>query len=117
MLVIPMRVTSERILRHSFAMPLFNWSGSSNRPTVSSGVWTHWVVTIPATIVVLGICRMWYVFIEWRQALPERISTYGDFVIWTRLRNKKARWGRRSREMEESVIRIQNENENVDAFS
>jgi hypothetical protein len=72
-----------------FAMPLFDWSSSSNSPIVHSGFWICWVITIPATILVLGIWRTWYVFEEWRQALPQKRRLYNDFGLWIRSWSKK----------------------------
>lgn len=51
-----------------FAMPLFDWSAAQGSDVVSSRFWIYWVVTVPGTLVVLGLWRAWWAFDSWNQA-------------------------------------------------
>lgn len=60
-------------------MPLFDWdtSGSHN----GNKFWIYWATTLPATILVLAVWRVWYVFDEWRQTHGTK-NTCNDMRLW-----------------------------------
>lgn len=66
-------------------MPLFDWSSP---PGATGKFWIYWAITIPSTILVLVIWRVWYVFDEWRQANGTKASVYNDIRFWVNS------WGR-----------------------
>jgi len=68
---------------------MFDWTSSPNSLVVHSAFWIYWVITISATVLVLGIWRTWYVFEEWRQSLTQKGRLYKDFGLWIRSWSKK----------------------------
>jgi hypothetical protein len=67
-------------------MPLFNWTSP---PVINSSFWIYWVITIPATFLVLAIWRIWYRFDEWRVSQSDRNTMYRDVLLWMRPRKKR----------------------------
>jgi hypothetical protein len=63
-------------------MPLFEWSSSTQAPGAAGKFWIYWTATIPATIFVLVIWRLWYVFDEWRWSREEKGTIYRDIRAW-----------------------------------
>ena len=53
------------------AMPLFDFSNSSGAPTVKSGFWIYWAITIPLTTVVLVAYLTYLVRIQRRDRLED----------------------------------------------
>ena len=49
-----------------FGMPMFNWDAERERDVVSHRFWIYWAVTVPGTLAVLIVWRLWWVFDEWR---------------------------------------------------
>jgi hypothetical protein len=72
-----------------FAAPLFDWNSdpSSGGGIIKKRFWIYWVITIPATCLVLGCWRMWYRFEEWRSWNGEG----GDLWKWIRGRKDRDR--------------------------
>jgi heme/copper-type cytochrome/quinol oxidase subunit 2 len=52
-----------------FSMTFFNFQASDGTPQVSKEFWIYWVVTIPITIVIVGV---WYVWEKKREARYDR---------------------------------------------
>jgi uncharacterized membrane protein len=73
-------------LQAFFAMPLFNWGSSTSDSTslVNAEFWIYWAVTVPSTILVLLVWRLWYVFDEWRWSREKKGTVYSDFRAWIR---------------------------------
>ncbi|KAE9376117.1 hypothetical protein N431DRAFT_333189, partial [Stipitochalara longipes BDJ] len=69
-----------------FAMPLFDWGSSSSAG--GHKLWIYWATTVPATILVLVVWRVWYVFDEWRQTNGAN-STHKDLFSWVKARGAK----------------------------
>ena len=67
-------------------MPLFDWSSSTSMPSATGNFWVYWATTIPATILVLVIWRVWYVFNEWRQTNGTTTRIHKDFQGWVNSR-------------------------------
>lgn len=66
-------------------MPLFEWSDSpSSSPGAKGNGWVYWAVTLPATVLVLVVWRIWYVFDEWRWCRVKKESVIRDFWAWVR---------------------------------
>jgi hypothetical protein len=74
-----------------FAMPLFNWNAERQSDVVNSRFWVYWAVTIPGTLAILGVWRLWWMFEEWRVKKEEVSGVWGDVVGWIR------NWGRKER--------------------
>ena len=53
------------------AMPLFDFSNPSGAPTVKSGFWIYWAITIPLTTIVLVAYLTYLVRIERRDRLED----------------------------------------------
>ena len=53
-------------------MPLFDFSNLSGAPTVKSGFWIYWAITIPLTITVLVAYLTYLVRIQRRDRLEDR---------------------------------------------
>jgi hypothetical protein len=64
-------------------MPLFDWNAPSGS-VVNSRFWIYWVTTIPATITVLILWRLWFRYEEWRRQVGAKNSVYTDFGLWLR---------------------------------
>ncbi|TVY41047.1 hypothetical protein LSUB1_G003808 [Lachnellula subtilissima] len=45
-----------------FAMPLFDWDAETQSGVVKNRFWIYWVVTVPGTVAVLVVWRLWWVF-------------------------------------------------------
>ncbi|CAF9910965.1 MAG: hypothetical protein HETSPECPRED_010250 [Heterodermia speciosa] len=45
-----------------FSMSMFNWLGTDGSPVVSERLWIYWSITIPLTVVTLGIWLGWDVW-------------------------------------------------------
>ena len=52
-------------------MPLFDFSSPSGAPTVKTGFWIYWAITIPLTTIVLGIYLTYLVRIQRRDRLED----------------------------------------------
>jgi hypothetical protein len=50
-----------------FAMPLFNWDAETQSGVVKSRFWIYWAITVPGTVLVLVVWRLWWVFTYWNQ--------------------------------------------------
>lgn len=57
-----------------FAMPLFDWSAPHGSEVVNSRFWIYWVVTVPGTLIVLGVWRVWWIFEQWKQAREQNVD-------------------------------------------
>jgi len=77
-------------------MPLFDWEASTSSSVVKTRFWIYWAVTVPATVIVLVLWRMWFKFDHWRMARGEAGSFWND--AWTWLKN-----GRPEPELEKSM--------------
>ncbi|KAK0509623.1 hypothetical protein JMJ35_008017 [Cladonia borealis] len=53
------------------AMPLFDFSNVSGAPTVKTGFWIYWAITIPLTTIVLGVYLTYLVRIQRRDQLED----------------------------------------------
>ena len=53
------------------AMPLFDFSNSSGAPTVKTGFWIYWAITIPLTTIVLGAYLTYFLRIQQRDRLED----------------------------------------------
>lgn len=49
------------------AMPLFNWDADVQASVMKNRFWVYWAVAFPATLLVLGSYRVWWVTQEWEQ--------------------------------------------------
>ena len=49
-----------------FAMPLFDWSAERGSEVVGGRFWVYWVVTVPGTVLVLGVWRAWWSWDDWK---------------------------------------------------
>ncbi|PMD29435.1 hypothetical protein L207DRAFT_538850 [Hyaloscypha variabilis F] len=65
-----------------FAMPLFNWEASASSDVLLSRFWIYWAVTVPATVIVLVLWRMWFKFDHWRMTRGESSSFWKDARTW-----------------------------------
>jgi hypothetical protein len=63
-------------------MLLFEWSSFTEASGATGRFWIYWAATIPATILVLTISRLWYVFDEWRWSREEKGAVYQDIRTW-----------------------------------
>jgi hypothetical protein len=63
-------------------MPLFEWNSSASSSGATGHFWIYWAATIPATISVLVVWRLWYVFDEWRWSCEKKGSVYQDLWAW-----------------------------------
>ena len=52
-------------------MPLFDFSNPSGAPTVKTGFWIYWAITIPLTTFVLGAYLAYLVRIQRRDRLED----------------------------------------------
>ena len=52
-------------------MPLFDFSNPSGAPTVKTGFWLYWAITIPLTTIVLGAYLTYLVRIQHRDRLED----------------------------------------------
>ena len=52
-------------------MPLFDFSNPSGAPTVKTGFWIYWAITIPLTTIVLGAYLTYLVRIQHRDRLED----------------------------------------------
>ena len=52
-------------------MPLFDFSNPSGAPTVKTGFWIYWAITIPLTTIVLGVYLTYLVRIQRRDRLED----------------------------------------------
>ena len=52
-------------------MPLFDFSSPSGAPTVKTGFWIYWAITIPLTTIVLGAYLTYLVRIQHRDQLED----------------------------------------------
>jgi uncharacterized membrane protein len=72
-------------------MPFFQWDTNVSKSIVTTRFWIYWVITIPATFLVLGTWRMWYKFQEWRESNGEGKNFTGDFLVWSRHGSSRGR--------------------------
>ena len=54
--------------------------------SATGNFWVYWATTIPVTILVLVIWRVWYVFNEWRQLNGATTRIHKDFRAWVNSR-------------------------------
>lgn len=52
-------------------MPLFDFSNVSGGPTVKTGFWIYWAITIPLTTIVVGAYLTYLVHIQRRDRLED----------------------------------------------
>ncbi|KAI0414723.1 hypothetical protein F5X98DRAFT_348416 [Xylaria grammica] len=58
-----------------FSMDMFNWFAGADMPVVSGRFWIYWVITIPLTLVTVGIWLAWEFWVVRRQ---RRLWKTGD---------------------------------------
>jgi hypothetical protein len=63
-------------------MPFFDWGAPTSSSVLRSRFWIYWIVTVPATAIVLVLWRMWFKFDHWRMMRGEVGSFWRDVRIW-----------------------------------
>lgn len=72
-----------------FGMPMFNWDAERESDVVSHRFWIYWAVTVPGTLAVLVVWRLWWMFEEWRVRREEEgRSIWRDALKWVRTRGR-----------------------------
>lgn len=72
-----------------FGMSMFNWGAERETDVVSNRFWIYWAITVPSTVAVLVLWRLWWIFDEWRQRREgQGRSVWTDAWSWVSV------WGR-----------------------
>lgn len=72
-----------------FAMPMFHWDAESRSDVVSHRFWIYWAVTIPGTLSVLFVWRLWWRFEEWRMRKEDAGHLWwSDAWAWVKTRGR-----------------------------
>jgi hypothetical protein len=66
-----------------FSMSIFDFSSSTSTGsvTVSSNFWMFWAVTIPLTLIVLAIWKLWMRFVS-RSSLEDESKKEEEMNVW-----------------------------------